>query len=146
MPSVLVSTKNHYVVWRIPKGVPLLAPEDSRRPGPEKPWSWYCYRNVLTYWDDMGMQHEIKGEDYEPDFERHDEVTFDDGGQWGVDSDEEDEKVCVDSCECENNSDNWNHCAECSHKCCDLGPNAEEGWTYDEDKEVWLCPDCCEGE
>lgn len=56
-----------------------------------------------------------------------------------------DERVCVDSCECENNSDNWNHCAECSHKCCDLGPNAEEGWTYDEDKEVWLCPDCCGG-
>lgn len=55
-----------------------------------------------------------------------------------------DKGVCVDSCECENNSDNWNHCAECSSKFCDLGPNAEEGWTYDDDKEIWLCPDCGE--
>jgi len=53
--------------------------------------------------------------------------------------------VCVDACECQNDPANWNHCVECGKCSCDLGPNAEEGWTYDDETENWMCPECCEG-
>lgn len=89
MPSVLVSTKRLYVIWRIPKGVTLLAAEDNTVTGPEKPWSWYCHWNTLTYWDDKGEKYEIQGIDSEPDYKRHEEVEVANGEEWGMDSDEE---------------------------------------------------------
>jgi hypothetical protein len=167
MPSVVVSCTQTYTVFVIPKGVTLLTSEDNREAAPNAPWSWDIWHNTLTYWDDKGQEHKIKGNEQESCDGAPYTTEIDDGANWGYDSSdteeddllcmkcntehegnwcpEAEEAICVDSCECENNPDNWNHCAECSHKFCDLGPNAEEGWTYDDDKEIWLCPDCCEG-
>jgi hypothetical protein len=49
---------------------------------------------------------------------------------------------CSDKCECENKQENWNNCSKCKKFNCDFSNSREEGWTYDDDEEVWLCCDC----
>jgi len=49
---------------------------------------------------------------------------------------------CSDKCECENKQANWNKCSKCKKFNCDFSNSREEGWTYDDDEEVWLCCDC----
>ena len=62
MPIVLTVTEKLTSCWVLPKGVKLLAPEDNRMPGPDKPWSWRTYNHVLTYWDDKGNKHKRNGD------------------------------------------------------------------------------------
>jgi hypothetical protein len=63
-----------------------------------------------------------------------------------LEPEEEITRICSDSCECANKPENWNHCSKCDKMNCDLGDNSEEGWTYNDDTEVWCCPDCSEEE
>jgi hypothetical protein len=46
--------------------------------------------------------------------------------------------------ECGGDPDNWNHCHKCDSANCDMGPNAQEGWTYDDISDSWTCRKCNE--
>ena len=103
MPSAVVSTKRHYTTWRIPKGVPLLKPEDNADPGKDKPWSWECHWNTLTYWDESGNEHEIEGDDWEPDFKWHEEVENGQNEFYSSDKEEDEEEKSEEKEEKEEN-------------------------------------------
>jgi hypothetical protein len=92
MPSVVVTTTRIYTTFPIPKGVTLRDPHkvSNSKPGPEKPWSWSVWRNILTYWDDKGVEHEIKGNEQDGAEQNPDDTEIDDGEAWGYDSEDDD--------------------------------------------------------
>lgn len=54
---------------------------------------------------------------------------------------------CIKNCECEDDKNNWIHCSKCDATYCDMGCcDYEEGWTYDDDTEKWMCLRCFEAD
>lgn len=94
MPSVVVITTRIYTTFPIPKGITLRDPHkvSNSNPGPEKPWSWSVWRNTLTYWDNKGKEHEIKGNEQDSCDGEPDDTEFDDGDNWGYDSSDSEEE------------------------------------------------------
>jgi hypothetical protein len=105
MPSVVVSCTKTYTTFPIPKGITLLNPEDIKKEGPETPWSWYVWRNTLTYWDDKGQEHKIKGNEQESCDGAPDDTEIDDGENWGYDNSDTEDDACM-KCNTEHEG-NW---------------------------------------
>jgi hypothetical protein len=93
MPSVVVATTRIYTTFPIPKGITLRDPHkvSNSNPGPQKAWSWSVWRNTLTYWDNKGKEHEIKGNEQEGVEQNPDDTEIDDGENWGYESSDSEE-------------------------------------------------------
>ena len=62
MPTVLTVIEKITSCWVLPKRVTLLEPSSNTNPGPETPWSWKTYNDLLIYWDDEGKKHTLNGD------------------------------------------------------------------------------------
>ena len=69
-----------------------MKPEDNANPGKNKPWSYECHWNTLTYWDESGNKHEIEGDDWEPDFKWHDDLEICHNEFYSSDDEDEEEE------------------------------------------------------
>jgi hypothetical protein len=110
--------------------------------------SWRSAHDDLFYTDENGKEQCVSSISECVAWEGHDDYEV---GESEEESDEEEEEkcegatfsfACSESCECKNKKENWIHCSKCSNINCDFASDKEEGWTYDDESEKWLCCDC----
>ena len=139
MPTQLILSYTAYVTVKIPNDIARKMEDGSIE--------WWSKWGDIYYIDEKGKEQKIDGHEGETDYKRHDDHEWD---RVEESDDEEEEKcegatftfACSESCECKNKKDNWIHCSKCSNINCDFASDKEEGWTYDDESEKWLCCDC----
>jgi hypothetical protein len=140
MPTRITLTYHAYKDFEVPNKIAKMINDGTIQ--------WRSHHDDLFYTDENGKEQCVSSISECVAWEGHDDYEVAESEE----SDEEEEEkkcegatfsfACSESCECKNKKENWIHCSKCSNINCDFASDKEEGWTYDDESEKWLCCDC----